>query len=386
MTRLLYIFPTAYMSWYFQREKNIFLKEHNFEIHLAASQDEYLSRVEARDGVIVHPITIARDISPLKDIRAIIELVKLIKKMRPDIVHAGSPKGALLGMFAAWLCRSPVRFFACHGSITPRRTGIAKYFYKLCESVTVLLSSQVWFVSISLFDYFKKHIYFCRDKGIVLGNGTANGIRRKWIYETSCMLPEWLLHFRKEKEEQNFRVLGFVGRINTLKGIDVLTIAWQKLRVEFPDTRLLIVGPMDSVHKLDEETRLQLESDPRVLMPGTVESCVTGFCYDLMDIFVLPSRGEGFGMVLLEAGLAGKPVITTNVLGCIDAVDDDITGTIIEPDNVPQLIEAIRTYLNNQERIIQHGKMAQSVIPDKFLPETIWRDLLHEYLRLLPRK
>ncbi|MGH7719402.1 MAG: glycosyltransferase family 4 protein, partial [Gemmatimonadaceae bacterium] len=134
------------------------------------------------------------------------------------------------------------------------------------------------------------------------------------------------------------RVVGTVGRLAAQKAMHVLLDAMPRLLADEPETRLLVVG--------DGPLRGALEARARGL---GVARAVTfaGYLSDVrpayraMDVFVLPSRDEGFGIVFLEAMLMRVPVIGTRVIGSVDAVEDGVTGLLVPYQNAGALSEAV---------------------------------------------
>jgi glycosyltransferase involved in cell wall biosynthesis len=80
------------------------------------------------------------------------------------------------------------------------------------------------------------------------------------------------------------------------------------------------------------------------------------------------------------------PIVATRIPGCIDAVQDGITGTLVPARNAEALVEAIRAYLNNPELRLQHGQAGRDRVLRDFRQEAIWEALYQEYVRLLQTK
>jgi len=105
-----------------------------------------------------------------------------------------------------------------------------------------------------------------------------------------------------------------------------------------------------------------------------------------MDVLVLPTYREGFPVVPLEAAAMQLPIVATRIPGCIDAVQDGITGTLIPPRNAEALVEAIRGYLKNSELRVQHGQAGRDRVLRDFRQDAIWEALYQEYVTLLQQK
>ena len=114
----------------------------------------------------------------------------------------------------------------------------------------------------------------------------------------------------------------------------------------------------------------------------TLES-LTHQDHDAMDLVVLPTYREGFPNVPLEAAAMALPVVATNVPGCVDAVQDGVTGTLVPPRDPDALAEAIRGYLRDAERGRAHGRAGRERVLRDFRQPVVWDALLAEYFRLI---
>ena len=100
---------TVGLSLYFLSGQASFLRKSGFALHAISSPDPESAAFHDREGVPLSPIPMTRRISPLLDLRALWRVWRILRRIRPDIVHAHTPKGGLLGMIAAWLAGTPVR-------------------------------------------------------------------------------------------------------------------------------------------------------------------------------------------------------------------------------------------------------------------------------------
>jgi glycosyltransferase involved in cell wall biosynthesis len=134
------------------------------------------------------------------------------------------------------------------------------------------------------------------------------------------------------------RVVGTVGRLADQKSLHVLLEATPRLLADDPGTRVLIVGDGPLRPALERQAR-RLGVDGAVVFAGYQTDVVPA--YAAMDVFVLPSRYEGFGIVFLEAMALGVPVVGTRVIGSEDAVVDGVTGLLVPHGDAPALAAAV---------------------------------------------
>lgn len=177
-------------------------------------------------------------------------------------------------------------------------------------------------------------------------------------------------------------VIGSVANIAPKKGYDVLIRAIAKARQEINDLACLIVGA--------DERGLQAELQQLGEFLGlNGRLCFAGFqkvalpYLDAMDLFVLSSIEEGFGLVLLEAMASGKPVIASAVSGPCDIVLDGRTGLLVPPRDVDALAKALIELLNDPERRVQMGRAGQERVKTVFSLDSQMANLIAVYDQLL---
>jgi glycosyltransferase involved in cell wall biosynthesis len=176
-------------------------------------------------------------------------------------------------------------------------------------------------------------------------------------------------------------VLGYVGRVVRDKGWVELATAWRALRDRFPAAHLLVVGPFESTDPVPDDVVELLGTDPRIHHVGFQLNPAP--FYAAMDALVLPTYREGFPVVPLEAAAMGLPVVATCVPGCIDAVVDGVTGTLVAPRDAGRLIEAVASYLEDPQLRADHGANARDRAVRDFSQRALWDETLALYRRLL---
>ena len=362
-----------------------YMKERGFDIHCLSSPGEFLARFADRENVCVHPVDMPRRITPLRDVVALARIWTVLRRIRPHIVHAHTPKGGVLGMVSAWLARVPVRIYHMRGLPFTTATGWRRRLLMWSERISCGLAHRVLCVSSSV-RQLAVDSRLCRpDKIVVLARGSGNGVDAAQRFNDSNISPslreETLRRFNIPPEAL---VLGFIGRIVRDKGIIELAGAWKELRQDFPDLHLLLVGLHEMQDPIPAEIDRTLHNDPRVHFLGEQKN--TPPLYAIMDVLALPTYREGFLNVLLEAAGMKVPIVATQVPGCTDAVQDGVTGMLVPPCDAGRLAGAIQTYLKDPELRRAHGSAARDWVLRDFRPEGIWQAVYQEYVRCLLRK
>ena len=362
-----------------------YMKARGFEVIGLSSPGELLTSFAEREGVPVHAVEMPRRITPWRDILALLKLVRLLNRIHPQIVHAHTPKGGLLGMLSAWIIRTPVRIYHMRGLPFTTATGWRRRLLMWSERISCGLADQVLCVSASV-RQLAVDSRLCRPEKIaVLAQGSGNGVDAAQKFNGSYISPSQRDETRRCCNiPPNALVLGFIGRIVRDKGIVELAGAWKELRKEFSDLHLLLVGPHEPQDPIPAEIDRMLHGDPRVHFLGEVSN--TPPLYAVMDVLALPTYREGFPNVLLEAAGMKVPIVATRVPGCTDAVQDGVTGLLVPPCDADRLAGAVRTYLHDGELRRRHGAAARDRVLREFRPEGIWQAVYEVYLELLGTK
>lgn len=383
MVRLVHVTTVPESLTFFHGQVG-FLKSRGVDVWALSSPGELLEQFAAKEEVPTHGLVMPRRITPVQDLLTVARLWRWFRKVRPDIVHTHTPKGGLLGMLGAWLARVRVRVYHMHGLPHVTAVGLKRRLLVWAEKVSCRLAHQVFCVSPSLRAAAVQEGLCRADKIKVLHHGSINGVDAAGAFnpalvgraQRAASRGRWGIPLDAE-------VLGFVGRVVRDKGLIELVEAWQKLRAERPALHLLIVGPFEPQDPLPSETEKMLRTDPRVHLTGM--NWDTPPLYAAMDVVVLPSYREGFGIVAIEAAAMGLPVVATAVPGCRDAVQDEVTGTLVPPRDGAALTRAIRTYLLDPQLREEHGRAGRERVLRNFRQEDLWEALYAEYQRLLAR-
>lgn len=383
MTKILHI-TTIPMTFIFLTGQVKYMKDKGFDVHALSSPGELLDSFARSEQVPVHAVKMLRQIAPLHDLVVIFHLWRRLRILRPQIVHAHTPKGGLLGMIAAWLARVPVRIYHVHGLRFMTTRGYRRFLLRWSEKISCFLAHRVFCVSNSIREVTVAEDFCPAAKVKVLVNGSINGVDAFNQFNPANVGGDARLAVRRKYGiPDEALVVGFVGRIVYDKGVVELAEAWKALSKEFATLHLLVVGPFEPENPVPPDVERLLRADPRVHLTGLVND-IPPF-YAAIDVLVLPSYREGFGLVAIEAAAMELPVVATRIPGCVDAVQDRVTGTLVPPHDPEAIAEAIRRYLHDPVLRRQHGKAGRERVLRDFRQEPIWEALYQEYEHLLQK-
>lgn len=377
---------TVPLSLRFLNGQPAFWQKQGYEVHILTSQDKYLADWIAQNQLIYSPIPFQRSVSTLglNELRCLFLLIRYFLKIKPLTVHGNTPKAAFLSLLAAWLTRVPVRVYEMHGLPLETAVGWRHVGWRLLEKITCALATQTIAVSESLLNVAVENRLVRADKILTIHHGSCNGVDTENDFNPEKIDLKELPKIRQKWNlSVHHQVVGFVGRLTEQKGIIELQEAWQTIKLNYPDARLLVVGDSDSRVPLPQNLMKKLKQDPTILLVGHVENIAN--YYALMDFLVLPSHREGFGNVVIEAAAMGKAAVVSWVTGLKNAVLENKTGLFCEPKNVENLTEQILFYLDNPKIARLHGQIAQARAKHDFYPETIWQAKLRLYESLIAR-
>ena len=336
-----------------------YMKAKDIEVLAVSSPGKNLAAFGDQEGIAVHAVEMPRRITPLDDLVALWRLFRLLRRIQPDLVHAHTPKGGLLGIVAAWLARVPVRIYHIHGLPYVTAKGPRRWLLQWAERTSCTLSHRVLCVSHSIRAVVVAE-GICPSQEIeVLLAGSINGVDSQGRFNpaTKCEKMRW--HLRQSFGiPRDSLVVGYVGRIVRDKGFVELIEAWRTLREEFPLLHMLIVGPFEPQDPVPSNVECILRGTERIHLAGQIED--PSALYAIMDIVVLPSYREGLPLVPLEAAAMALPVVATRIPGCVDAVVDGQTGTLVPPRDAWALAQAIHRYLEDPALRRRHGLAGRS--------------------------
>jgi len=374
---------TSPISWKFYKGLASHLRESGLEVTLLSSPGANLTATAESEGVASAAVPLEREIAPRKDLISLVKLYFAIRRMRPDLVDASTPKAGFLVSVAARLAGARSLVYTLRGLRLETTTGIKRWILWMTEWIACSCADQVVCVSSSLEERVIALGLAPRKKTIVLGKGSS-GVDVQHFTPKKARGTNAKSLALELGIPGSVPVIGFVGRIVKDKGIGQLVMSFDVLRSRHPELRLLLVGDFENSDPLDPEVRSAIESNPAIIQVGFVSD--PSPYYGLMDVLAVPTYREGFCQVSLEAQASGVPVVTTRATGAIDSIIDGVTGLLVPVGDATALAEAIGRLLDDSDLRRQMARAGREWVERDFRPEILWEKQTQLYDTLLANK
>ena len=298
----------------------------------------------------------------------IIKLLTVIRNKNIHIVHTSLQHANTYGRIAAWFCKVPVIIMTEHGAARPKRL---KHIIE--DRILARITDKIVCVSESGRDYYSRvekipiHkfevIHNCIDISKFEVNKSKNELRSEYGF---C--------------HDKF-IVGTVANFFEWKGHKHLLDAWSNLYKKLPQAKLLLIGwgPLKNSCK---RMAADLGISQSVSFLG--ERSDIPELLRTMDVFVLPSLHEGFGIVLLEAMCSSLPIVASNVGGIPEAIQDGVTGLLVPPGDSYALCHSILKVLSDDTLRLQMGDMGKGRVMSYFSAQSYLTNLQDLYKRYIP--
>lgn len=334
------------------------LKRDGYKVLVVTSPGKEMDAFRERhpeDKAIEVPMK--RRISLVKDLKSLWQMIKVLHREKPYMVHSMTPKAGLLTMIAGWLTGVPVRVHTFTGLVWPTETGLKRRILMATDWITCACATHVIPEGQGVLDDLKNH-GVCRKPMKVLGYGNVMGV------DMERFNPARFANIKKD--DSRFRYT-FVGRIVGDKGINELVAAFVKLNKEHPTTQLTLVGKYEAnLDPVKPETLKAIEEN------SCIDACGPRYGDELLieyvksDCFVMPSYREGFPNTVMEAGAMGLPSVVTDINGSREIIIHGKNGFIVPSKDANALYEAMKQMLEDTSTREKMAANARPLIDSRF--------------------
>ena len=348
------------------------LPKDKFEVVVACGEGVILKeKLKEKNVRVIELVSSQRDINISKDIKAFFEILKIIKQEKPDVIHLNSSKIGGLGALAGRVAKVPKIIFTGHGwAFNENRNFLSKIIILFLHWLTVMLCHTTVAVS----EKAKKDIAclpFIKSKITFIYNGISD------FDLTPKEEAREILTGKNPSTSSGQAIIFSISELHKNKGIDVALKAISLLPKEVKEKIIYCVAgsgeEKENLEKLTKELGIENLVRLLVFMPEA-KKLLSG-----SDIFLLPSRTEAFPYVILEAGMAGLPIIATNVGGIPEVIHDMQNGILVHPRNSKEIAEAILYLLDHPKKQKEFGAEIHKTISNFFSLEKMLKETITLY-------
>lgn len=302
----------------------------------------------------------SRDMGATKFLR---KLSAVFRAKSPDIVHVQYMAPGFLPIIAAKFARVPVVLATVHypGTSHGSIAHLLLCFGALltdCFTCVSAAAEKSWFGDSFLLNTSSPNSLTARNHLTIPNAVDVDEIDKALAEKTPTI-------FEKARRFAGKTIIGTVARLSEEKGLDVLLKAFVIVRKKLPDVHLLIVGDgtqKDYLQKLAANLGIANSCTWLGRLPWSEAMGYLG----LMDIVVVPSRFEGFGLAAIEAMACKKPVVASNVDGLAEIIQDGKNGFVVDVADVKGFVEKIITLLKDEPQRKKIGQVARKHVVDNY--------------------
>ncbi|MDQ7839612.1 MAG: glycosyltransferase family 4 protein [bacterium] len=359
-----------------------YLETRGYEVTIACSEDPNqeigVTMEEMRAaGFRMKEIPIPRLIQPIGDLRATLELYRFIRKERFAIVHTQTTKAGFVGRLAASLARAPVIIHSAYAfPFHPYLPAMRRKVYAWMERVAAKWADLVMVPTDAVRLDGLYHQVAPPEKILTVPMGINLQRFSRQRTNPAAIREEWGVPF-------DAPVVGSVARLVPDKGLECFLDAAARVAALNERVRFLIVGDGPLRRALEQQAQ-RLGIADRVIFAGMRSDIPEQMA--AMDLFVLPTLREGFGVVLAESMAMGVPVVASDIPALLEVVANGETGILLPPGDPERFAVAILDLLRDETRRLAMGAAGRRRVELLFDERQIFARIEATYTRLLRLK
>lgn len=304
-------------------------------------------------------------LNPLKDFKSIRQLKSIIKDNKIDLVFPYTVKPVIYGSMAANLCKVPVISLITGLGYTftglSRKAKILQQFNEFLYKLSIRNNRVIVFQNRDDYQLFIDRKVISKQQKVSFVGGSGVNLNK--------------FTFKEKDISDNVSFL-LIARLIKEKGIALYMDAAKILKAKYPKSEFHLIGSYETSPSAIKEDQLNLLHKEKVIIFHGKQSNIEEHLHK-RHIFVLPSYyREGLPRTTLEACACGNPIITTDSVGCREAVRDGENGFLIEPKNLEALVSAMEFFITNPHEIKEMGINSRKYAEERFDVNIINNDLL----------
>lgn len=341
------------------------------------------SMAEIANNLNVPVITfdnLKRQISPIHDMIVLFQLAKFIRNNKYDIVHTHSTKAGILGRIAAWLARTPIIIHHNHANPYHRfQPFLKRTFYKFAEKLAGYFCDKIATVTQTIVDEMAGDNLAPLEKFRVIRSGFDIDKFKNFDNSNDLVMRE------KYGLKADDVLIGKIARLSIVKGHIYLLQAFEAVSKSIPNAKLVLIGNGDKKDELQQFIDEKGLTD-KVVFTGLIPPEEIPSMISILDIVAHTALLEGLPRVFTQSMLMGKPVISFNLDGAHEVIDDGKNGYLIEPMNIEMLVEKIIDLASDLTKARRFGEYAKNNIKYDFTIEAMVENNHLLYEELLRKK
>ncbi len=319
-------------------------KKKEYDITFICSEDKEFAKYIPKEFHYI-PIKMKRGID-INGIETILQLKKIFKENKFDYIQYSTPNASFYSSIALFDMKAPVKVYAQWGIRYTGASGIERFILKQLEKTTCKLTPNIRAVSKKNMEFAINEGLYNKNKVKVIGNGGTIGVD---MTHFDISKKDDLCKCTRDRYniEDDCFVFGFIGRVSRDKGSNELLSAFKKIHKKGYDSKLILVGRFEESKGLDINLINWARECDDVIIAGSYPKNDLPAFYSAFDCYVHPTYREGFGMVLQEAGAMGNAIITTDVPGASEVMEDNVSCKLVPAKNDQALFEMMEYMIQN---------------------------------------
>ncbi len=343
---------------------NLFLSEHikiiieRYECIIITKIVEDINLIHK--NIIVKNLNISRKINLLNDIKSFFYIFYLTLKFRPKLILSITPKAGILSSFVSTVSLSfnHIHFFT--GQYWANYKNLKKILFKTLDEFILIFSKKCLVDGRGQLDYLKQNFLFCKNKLLILGDGSIKGIDLK-RFRPNNKFNRYLRSIHNIPADK--KIILYAGRFNNEKGIETLAHAVLRLIKKGQNIVLMMIGSRED-HSIDKVKEIFINYNKYLFILNHINEIER--YYNLSYLTCLPSNREGFGMSLLESSACGTPVVGSNIYGLQDSIINNYNGFHFNKGDYFHLSIKINDLICDKNKYLKFKANGIKLVKNKF--------------------